>query len=145
MAREQRRFESLEEALRAKRFDPENDELIQRFTSKIGIKAYYEHGKGIQARRVGFGPHLEIMPGQTTGFTSQDEVVRTTAWGDYWYIEPKSIWAIKHPVEATVVKVREPRARAATQGRPAAVEEKDYGVCPECFTQFSASGTCACV
>ncbi|MCL2514977.1 MAG: hypothetical protein FWD85_12855 [Microbacteriaceae bacterium] len=145
MARELRRFESLAEALAVKGFPPENHELIERFTSRIGIKAYYEHGKGIQARRRGFGPHLEIMPGSTTGFISQDEVIRAAAWGDYWYIEPKSIWAIKHPVDAVVAKPREPRVRATPQGRPVAAEEKSYGVCPECFTQFSASGTCACV
>lgn len=125
-------FGSLGEALRLRGIPLENYALIERFTAAVGIDSYYEHGQTIKARRRGAGPDLEIAYGYTTGFASEDEAVTATGSAECW--PHGRTWGVTHPINRLY----------DGQERVVAHKERHYGVCPECFIEYSASGTCAC-
>ncbi|TYL50415.1 hypothetical protein [Agromyces mariniharenae] len=130
-----RRYASLGEALRDKRYPLENHAHIKRFTSVVGIEGFYETTGYIRAVRADGGPDLRIYYGGTNGFVSEEEVIR--AAGDETPRGPsitrKGLWRIGHPTGAP--------GRDAGARRSLA---REYGTCPRCFTKFSASGTCGC-
>lgn len=130
-----RTYASLEEALRDKHYPEENDELIARYTDAIGIEAFVSMSDHIKAVRRDGGEPLRIYYGGTNGFASEEEVVHSC--GNVRRGPSKNrpgLWRIDHPIFIDGV------------GRFGGVRPKPgaYGMCPECFIERSASGTCAC-
>lgn len=90
-----RRFDSLNDALRAMKIPFENHELIRKFTDAIGIAEYYERGDHVLAVRRGQGKPLWIYASGTSGFASVEEVVQTA--GDIHRWPSDRGWGITHP------------------------------------------------
>ncbi|WP_137845169.1 hypothetical protein [Microbacterium sp. 2FI] len=132
----QYRYASLDAALRAKHIPLENHELIRRFTDAIGCESYYDRSSYIKAVRADGGPNLLIAYGWSTGFTSEDEARSATRAEDCWQDKPHSTrWGVSHPVN---------KIGQGGQGAASRTEHRTYDTCPECFTEFAASGDCRC-
>ena len=149
-----RPYRNLPEALRAHRIDPVNHEFITAITDAVGISSYIDRGRYIEAiRRDGAAP-LHIGRTYTNGFAEEERIVVGAAAlrlqpsdgrAPYFYVVHPSTFAPSAPVKKTAV--RSPRAAAPATARapkPTPREERDYGVCPECFMVKNAAGNCGC-
>lgn len=128
--------DSLVGALNKVRIPLENHEFIRQFTTAIDIDSYRavitpDKSLVVATRREG-SPDLHIYYGYTTGFTSDDEVVRCAGAG----VERgkstsrKGTWYVVHPVN----RVRPEGERPRNSSRAA-------GFC-SCGLQLSLTGVC---
>lgn len=132
-----RRFDSVEPALRALGFPVENDAFIRQFTDHIGSDHFEEMRSYVKAVRRDKGQDLQIYRGSTNGFASEAEVI--AACGDVSRGPSRNrpgTWRVDHPVQ-------NPGRKTGAQLRRRGGRETRE-VCPECFTERSASGTCSC-
>jgi hypothetical protein len=132
-----RRYQSLQEALRLKRYPLENHGFVTRFSSAIEFEGFYETTGYIKAVRADGGPDVQIHYGGSNGFLSEEEVIAAAgleAAGRRPSTERHGLWRVSHPVEA-------PGRDGAMSGGSA---KREYGTCPQCFIQFSADGSCDC-
>ncbi|MDT5322788.1 MAG: hypothetical protein QOD88_5310 [Mycobacterium sp.] len=97
------RADSLTGALAKVRIPLENHEFIKRFTAAVGVadcRAVVGSDKSrVIATRSHGGPDLHIYYGYTTGFTSEDEVVRCAGSNVERGLSTsrKGTWYVKHP------------------------------------------------
>ncbi|WP_444663619.1 hypothetical protein ACT17Q_15740 [Cellulomonas sp. CW35] len=131
-----RRYASLDEALRDHKVPLENHALIRAITSRIEIKSFYAITGYIKAVRSHVGPALQIHYGYTNGFLSREEALH--AVGDHVEIWPSrrgtGQWGVSHPVHGS----------ASGGSRETRAERRDFGTCPICRYAFAANGTCDC-
>ncbi len=147
-----RPYRNLPEALRAHRIDPVNHEFITAITDAIGISSYIDRGRYIEAIRRGTGASLHIGKTYTNGFTEDEPIyIGTTPMRmlpsegrpPYLYVSHPS--ELRPVVPAKKAAARKPAAPAAPRAPKATpVEERDYGVCTDCFMVKNAAGKCGC-
>ena len=127
--------DSLLAAMAKARIPAENHEFIRRFTTAIGIAHYLavvrpDKPYVIAARRDGL-PDLHIYYGYTTGFTSEDEIVRVAGLGaGRAPSSRKGTWYVEHPTN---------QVRPAGERSRSVRREASY--C-ECGMQLSLTGIC---
>jgi hypothetical protein len=129
----ERRYTTIDRALRSKRVPLANDEFIKRILQAVGATRVYETTGYIGVERTG-GPDLHIYRGGTKGFISEAEVVDIA--GDEPRREPSDrtgLWRVVHPEDPGG------RQSGPMSGRTA---PRDYGLCPQCFTRLAANGAC---
>ena len=131
-----RRYASLEQGLRDKRYPLANDDMLKILTAAIGIEGFYETTGYIKAVRRDGGRSLHIHFGSTNGFASPDEI--RAALGDDARVKPSEerpgTWRVSHPEQA--LDAIEQFGRRSPQ--------RDHGTCAVCWTKFTPAGTCAC-
>lgn len=127
--------DSLIATLTRARIPAANHEFIRRFTSAIGIADYRavvrpDKPYVIAARRDGLAD-LHIYYGYTTGFTSEDEIIRAAGKGSGRAPSSrKGTWYLEHPTN----QVRPGGERSHSVRREA-------GYC-DCGMQLSLTGVC---
>lgn len=147
-----RPYRSLPEALRAHRIDLSNYAFITAIVDAVGISSLIDRGRYIEAIRRGEGASLHIGRTYTNGFTEDERIVVGSAplrlqpsegRPPYFYVShPTEFIALTRP---RVVKRTTPRAAAPRGERPPTpVEDRDYGVCDQCFMVRTPAGSCGC-
>lgn len=130
-----RRYASLDEALRAKRIPLENWSLIRAIATSIGISEFQERSSYIKALRHDGGRALKIQYGWTEGLASWEEAAEfknfENTGNDVW--PDQTSWVVDHPVN----QLRAPSG--AAHARPSEIE-----ICPHCAMALPASGICDC-
>ncbi|WP_298040283.1 hypothetical protein [uncultured Microbacterium sp.] len=147
-----RPYRNLPEALRAHRIDPVNHEFITAITDAIGISSYIDRGRYIEAIRRGPGAALHIGKTYTNGFTAEEPIyvgatpmrmLPSEGRPPYLYVSHPSELRPVAPTKKTAA--RKPAAPATPRAPKATpVEERDYGVCTDCFMVKNAAGKCGC-
>lgn len=127
---------SLGECLRRNRVPLENHKLIRALTEGIGIQAFYLRSGYIKAVRHGEGPALHIFHGITNGFVSEEEARRFAEGAEVYASQRiRNTWGVIHPKQAPHPSADTPRH---------AMDRRDYGTCPVCFTKYTVTGACCC-
>ncbi|MBP1819257.1 hypothetical protein J3E61_002820 [Mycobacterium sp. OAE908] len=131
-----RASDSLLAALARTRIPAENHEFIRRFTTAVGIVKYtavVRSGKPyVKAVRRDGRPDLHIYFGYTTGFTSEEEIVRVAGVGaGRAPSSRKGTWYVEHPINR--VRPGGERSRSVRRGA-------DY--CCVCGMQLPLTGKC---
>lgn len=148
-----RPYRSLAEALRAHRIDPVNHEFITAITDAVGISAYIDRGRYIEAIRRGEGASLHIGKTYVNGFAADEEVrvggvvlrlQPSEGREPYAYVTQPSERMPASPVKRPAARRSAAAPRAPRAPKPTPVSERDYGVCPECFMVKNAAGACNC-
>ncbi|OBG06223.1 hypothetical protein [Mycolicibacter sinensis] len=129
--------DSLLGALSKARIPVENHGFIERLTMAVGIAEYQAvvsvDKPYVRARRQDGLPDLRIHYGYTTGFVSEDEVVRVAGSGaDRGPSSRKGTWYVAHPTN----QVRHGSDRARDIRREAA------RLCTTCYVQLPLTGIC---
>lgn len=133
MAAKLKKYSSLDDALRSFPIPEPNHEFIRRFIDAIGGGEFYETTGYIKCVRAGFGPDLHIASGWSNGFVSEAEVIDSLGAVKRWGDDDRARgWGVDHPQPGH------------GGGGPKSRVRRDYGVCSECFTGYTASGACAC-
>lgn len=113
----------------------ENHEFIRRFTAAIGVVTYRAVEASepyVQAERRDGGPDLRIYWGYTTGFLTEEEVVRVAGPGvERQPSSRKGTWYLAHPTNQ--VRARGERAR----------DVRRKAVKCQCGMELSLTGVCA--
>ena len=129
---DERRYDSLADALRDWKTPLENHALITRFTDAIGIDAVYARSGYIKAVRRSGGPDLRIAPGWTNGFLDEAEVVQAAGDIDRWASEGRpGVWGITHPVHGH-----------ANPGNRGGTPKREGNTCPQCGDVMPLTGVC---
>lgn len=147
-----RPYRNLAEALRAHRIDSQNHEFIASVTDVIGISAFIDRGRYIEAVRSGDGAALHIGKTYTNGFTQDEQIVvgattlrlrESEGRAPYFYVTHPSEF---RPIEQKSSSSRAPRKTISAVSAPRATKtnERDYGTCDVCFMVRTASGKCSC-
>lgn len=157
------RLASLAEAFERYGTPAANRELIQAVYDNTDIDQIVGFGDYFQLKRRGGYPALEVHPGYTNGFRTEQDVIRRV--GDDVPRWPSrrfhGAWGIDHPVDAA--PARRASARSAGQSAPRAPKaprrlpgsstpaapstrrvelEKPKPVCMTCFLELPATGIC---
>lgn len=129
----QRRFETLDEALRAQRIPFENHAMIHRIVVYIPVGRYEESGAHVRAIRRDGGHDLLIKSGYTTGFSSWEEGAAASGG----QCEPNSKtgvnWLVVHPVNSL---------RDGNGARGGSGDARPRATCPTCGDALPLSGVC---
>ncbi|MBS9531988.1 hypothetical protein KIH27_00110 [Mycobacterium sp. M1] len=130
------RADSLLGALSKAKISLENHGFIERVTTAVGIagcQAVVNVDKPyVRARRRDGLPDLHIYYGYTTGFVSEDEVLRFAGAGaDRGPSSRKGTWYVAHPT----TQVRPGSTRARDVRREAAL-------CSTCYVELPLTGIC---
>ena len=148
-----RPYRTLADALRAHRIPEENHDFIVAVTDAVGITAYIDRGRYIEALRREGAP-LHIGRTYTNGFAADEQVLvggralpllPSEGRAPYFYVDHPSVL----PAAPSTSRTRSSTGRAAKpKAEPRAVKpkpiERDYGVCDVCFMVRTASGGCGC-
>lgn len=135
MAAQLKKYSSLDDALQSFRVPERNREFIRLFVEAIGVADFYETTGYIKCVRIGSGPDLHIASGWSNGFASEAEIVDILGDVDRWGDDERArVWGVSHPENRI----------GHGGGGAASREPREYGVCPECFTGYTASGACNC-
>lgn len=134
------RSDSLLGALSKARIPAENHGFIQRITAAVGIAEYQAVANVdkpyVRARRQHGLPHLHIYYGYTTGFVSEDEVIRFAgSSADRGPSSRKGTWYVLHPtnqVRPGSERPRDVRREAERRCNTCYVELPLTGICGEC-------------
>lgn len=122
---------SLTELLAKSKITVENHAIIRRLTNAIGVAGYCQRSGYIQAVRRDGGPDLWIHYGYTSGFTSEDEVVRVAGNVDR---DPSTrraeVWLVWHPTNG--------KHSGTTRSRNT---RREAPFC-DCGMQLSVTGVC---
>lgn len=135
------RYASLDEAFERHGTPAANRDLIRRIAEGIDAAGFVGYTTHFRIVRRGGSPALEVHPGYTNGFRTEQEIVRRL--GDDVERWPSrrfhGAWGVTHPVIAPVTEVAPKRApRAAPSSQPEAPPK----VCPTCFMVLPMSGVC---
>lgn len=133
-----------------------NRALIQRIYDNTDVDAIVGFGDYFQLKRRGGYPALEVHPGYTNGFRTEQDVLRRA--GDDAPRWPSrrfhGAWGIDHPVDGASVRgagsaATSRRATGRVAGSSAAAApsrrsetEKPKPVCETCFLELPATGVC---
>lgn len=135
MAESLKKYTSLEDALTRFGIPGRNRPFVRTFVEAVGISDFYETTGYIKAVRAASGPDLHIASGWTNGFASEAEILELVGDVDRWGDDERArVWGVSHPENRI----------GHGGGGPASSKQRDYGTCMECFTEFSANGTCRC-
>lgn len=136
---ELRRYASLDEALRDKRYPLENDAIVKQICTGIGIEGFYETTGYIKAARRDGKPALHIYYGETRGFVSEEEIVQAvgTTPRRATSEERKGAWRVSHPQQALT-------GWGSGDGLSGRTAARSYGQCgdPVCGMSLTATGEC---
>jgi hypothetical protein len=126
---------SLDEAMAGFGIPERNRPFVRKFVQAIGVAELYITTGYIKAVRVGAGPDLHIASGWSNGFRSEAEILQILDDVDRWGDDARArVWGVSHPENRI----------GNGGGGPASYRDREYGSCPECFTEFAANGTCHC-
>lgn len=133
MTTEQRIFASLAEAMTAHQIPIENQEMVKRICTHIGVERFLEGSNYIRAIRADGDLPLHIAYGFTNGFASEAEA--RAAAGDGAVLHPsgrgKGRWYAEHPTN-----------QIGERGEGMASRQRDFGICDRCQMALPASGVC---
>jgi len=135
------RYASLDEAFERHGTPPANRELVRRIVDGIDAAGFVGYATHFRIERRGGSPALEVHPGYTNGFRTEQEIVRRLGedverWPSRRF---HGAWGVTHPVSAPAPASPSPRAaRAPRTARPEAPPK----VCPTCFMVLPTSGVC---
>lgn len=131
--RKYRVFRTLDEALEEKRIPADNHWFITQLVASIDVKDISERSAYIHLTREDDGPDIHIHSGWTEGFSAPEEIINIHPSAEIHEYGTKSKrWYVVHP---------ENRMRSNDTVTPT---ERSHGVCPVCFTQRAANGSCNC-
>ncbi|MFD5213364.1 hypothetical protein [Microbacterium sp. NPDC058345] len=149
-----RPYRSLAEALRAHRIAEENHAFISAIVDAVGVSAFIDRGRYIEALRRGDGAPLHIGRTYTNGFTEDEQIVLPSGPLRLKPSEGRApYFYVTHPSELPGVAAVKRSANSRTSTKPKAeprtprvtkVAERDYGVCDVCFMVRGPSGACGC-
>jgi hypothetical protein len=138
------RYASLEEAFQRHGTPAANRELIRRIVDGIDAAGFVGYSTHFRIERRGGSPALEVHPGYTNGFRTEQEIVRRL--GDDVERWPSrrfhGAWGVTHPVAAPAPAAKPARAPRAASPRAASAPEEPPKVCPTCFMVLPMSGVC---
>lgn len=131
---EDRRYPSVDRALTDHGIPTENHAFIREFTSAIGIAAYYGRSGYIKAVREGDGPALNIAPGWSNGFVSEEEASAATGGNTKHWASGRGtgLWGVDHP-----------RFGPGGGSGRSSKEKREWGHCPKCGYARLPTGDCA--
>lgn len=124
---------SLSEALRTKPIAQENHVLVRRIAEGLGLFDFEVMGSYIKAKRPDGKLQMQVYPGYTTGFSSEDEARQYSLDGHVWESDRNSTWGIDHPVTG-----------GPSSGGGHAKNQVDRVVCPNCTYERALDGSCEC-
>ena len=138
------RYATLDEAFRRHGTPAANQELIRRIVDGIDAAGFVGYSTYFRVERRGGSPALEVHPGYTNGFRTEQEIVRRL--GDEVERWPSrrfhGAWGVTHPVAAPVLASGPKRAPRAARGPRASEPEAPPKVCDTCFMVLPMSGVC---
>ncbi|OCG72842.1 hypothetical protein [Microbacterium sediminis] len=135
------RYASLDEAFERHGTPAANQELIRRIVDGIDAAGFVGFSTHFRIERRGGSPALEVHPGYTNGFRTEQEIVRRLGetverWPSRRF---HGAWGVTHPVARPAAPAPAPRApRARRSSEPEAPPK----VCPTCFMVLPMSGVC---
>jgi hypothetical protein len=135
------RYASLDEAFERHGTPAQNRDLIRRIVEGIDAAGFLGYATHFRVERRGGSPALEVHPGYTNGFRTEQEIVRHLGEGvERWPSRRfHGAWGVSHPVAVRVPAAPSKRApRAARTSEPEAPPK----VCPTCFMVLPMSGVC---
>ncbi|WP_309127737.1 hypothetical protein [Microbacterium sp.] len=149
-----RPYRSLAEALRAHRIPEENHAFIGAVVDAVGVTAFIDRGRYIEALRRGEGAPLHIGRTYTNGFTEDEQVVLPSGAlklqpsegrAPYFYVTHPSELPGMAPAKRPSGSRTSPKPKAEPRApRATKPVERDYGVCDVCFMVRGPSGACGC-
>ncbi|WP_158685492.1 hypothetical protein [Microbacterium halophytorum] len=157
------RLASLTDAFDKYSTPPPNRALIQNIYDQSDIEQIVGFGDYFQLKRRGGYPALEVHPGYTNGFRTEQDVLRRVGedvprWPSRRF---HGAWGIDHPVDGAPARAsrasgpkapRAPKAPKRVPGSSApaapgtgrtAAPEKPKPVCMTCFLELPATGVCS--
>lgn len=130
-----RKFASFGDVLNNIPLPPENQKFLQRLLGPIEITGYYATSSYIKAIRADGGRSLQIHYGWTSGFADRDEILSVVPDAEPWGSgRGTGLWGVTHPIHG----------HPSSGGGHSRNEQRDYGTCPTCFMELSATGACSC-
>lgn len=150
-----RPYRSLAEALRAHRIAEENHAFITSIVDAVGVTAFIDRGRYIEALRRGEGAPLHIGRTYTNGFTEDEQIVLPSGplrlqpsegRAPYFYVtHPSELPGVTAAAKRPAGTRPAPKAKAEPRMPKATpLADRDYGVCDVCFMVKNASGACGC-
>lgn len=140
------RYASLDEAFRAHGTPPANQALIRRIVEGIDAAGYVGYSTHFRIERRGGSPALEVHPGYTNGFRTEQEIIRRLGpdverWPSRRF---HGAWGVSHPAAAPQPPASRRSAAPARSSRSprASAPEVAPAVCPTCFMVLPVSGVC---
>lgn len=143
------RLTDLDEAFERYATPMANRDLIRAIYDSTDVDGIVGFGDYFQFKRRGGYPALEVHPGYTNGFRTEQDVTRRA--GDSVPRWPSrrfhGAWGIDHPVDGGKSTARSTRTAGSATKRPSrkapAVPEKPKPVCMTCFLELPSTGVCS--
>ncbi|WP_261165213.1 hypothetical protein [Microbacterium sp. Marseille-Q6965] len=137
------RYASLDEAFQRHGTPSANRDFIRRIVEGIDAAGFVGYATHFRVERRGGSPALEVHPGYTNGFRTEQEIVRRLGEVERWPSRRfHGAWGVTHPVAAPAAPERPARAPRTSSSRAASAPEEPPKVCPTCFMVLPMSGVC---
>lgn len=140
------RIASLDEAFERYGIPVANRDLVRTIYENTDTDGIVGFADFFQLKRRGGHPALEVHPGYTNGFRSEQDALRRAGDVPRWPSRRfHGAWGVDHPVDRATPS----RASASRSSRGSASSRRTptpppapAPVCPTCFLELPASGVC---